>query len=109
MSYGDKAYVLRCEQNPFLRLKLSVVEPLKRYFDYVRQKWIPSDLRLVGGFLSYFDCIYRSSLQREEYLDGDIASMLPDICFYPDSSVKMGRVVIQNADALPTICLRLCS
>uniref|UniRef100_A0A914V5S1 SANT domain-containing protein n=1 Tax=Plectus sambesii TaxID=2011161 RepID=A0A914V5S1_9BILA len=80
MSFGDKAYVLRCEQNPFLRLKLGVVEPLKRYFDYVRNKWIPSDLRL-----------------REEYLAGETASMLPDISFYADSSVKMGRVVIQHA------------
>lgn len=62
MTYGDKAYVLRCQQNPFLRLKLGVAEPLRRYFDYVRHKWIPSDLRLVGRFtarsvLVFIDCV----------------------------------------------------
>jgi hypothetical protein len=55
-SFCDKAYVLRCEQNPFLRLKLSVSETLKHHFDFVRHKWIPSDLRLVSRKLCLLSC-----------------------------------------------------
>ncbi|KIH45951.1 Myb-like DNA-binding domain protein [Ancylostoma duodenale] len=39
MTYADASYVVSCEQNPLLRIRLSTNDPISRIFQLLRHKW----------------------------------------------------------------------
>ncbi len=46
-TFGDKAYVLDCEQNPYVRIEAPPSRPLKPYFRFFKRKWISADDKQV--------------------------------------------------------------
>lgn len=50
-TYGDKAYVVGCQQNPFIKLRLKMNERMSRCIELLSRKWISTESRLVCIYL----------------------------------------------------------
>lgn len=80
---ADKIYVESCDQNPFLRVRVSVSDHLSRLFTLLKKKWIPK-LRKIDPELEV----------DEEPLN---------LVLFPDKSMQLGRVLVKcTEESTPT-------
>ena len=81
-TYGDKDWVLHCEQNPLVRLTPGPTQPIAPILLLLRRKWIPASLRI-----------------KETQLGQDITHQLPTIKLFPSQSLSLNSTILRPAPA----------
>ncbi|RCN34465.1 hypothetical protein ANCCAN_19697 [Ancylostoma caninum] len=89
MTYADASYVVSCEQNPLLRIRLSTNDPISRIFQLLRHKW--------ASLLDKMDAngSRRSSGPR------------PEIRLFAGKDTEVGRVILSPTELSPAVGLSL--
>nr|CDJ83072.1 Myb domain containing protein [Haemonchus contortus] len=89
MTYADASYVVSCEQNPLLRIRLNTNDRISRIFQLLRHKWSTALDRLDASGSR------RSSGPR------------PEVRLFAGKDTEVGRVVLNATELAPAVGLSL--
>ncbi|KHJ79795.1 Myb-like DNA-binding domain protein, partial [Oesophagostomum dentatum] len=85
MTYADASYVVSCEQNPLLRIRLSTNDRISRIFQLLRHKWASS-----------LDRMDANGTRR-------LSGPRPEIRLFAGKDTEVGRVVLSPTELSPAI------
>uniref|UniRef100_A0A1I7WAV1 Signal peptide protein n=1 Tax=Heterorhabditis bacteriophora TaxID=37862 RepID=A0A1I7WAV1_HETBA len=85
MTYRDASYVVTCEQNPLIRIRVAANDRLSRIFHLLKQKWASPLERMAtdghgGVFKSYIE-----------------------LRIFPGKDTEVGRVVVSESEISPSV------
>lgn len=89
MTYADASYVVSCEQNPLLRIRLNTNDRISRIFQLLRHKWSSALERLDANGSR------RSSGSR------------PEVRLFAGKDTEIGRIVLNPTELAPAVGLSL--
>ncbi|KAK6014652.1 Myb-like DNA-binding domain protein [Ostertagia ostertagi] len=89
MTYADASYVVSCEQNPLIRIRLNTNDRISRIFQLLKHKWSSALDRLDANGSR------RSSGPR------------PEVRLFAGKDTEVGRVVLNATELAPAVGLSL--